>query len=360
MLILHVLILLLVSLCETEADDTLEFKVRIQPRADIGQFSTGSDNTNQLDLYIRRSRLELLGRPTDGVFYILGLSGDRWGQRGASAGGDVAYAFVDYQLGTSSTHIRAGLLKLPFSRSALVSSSRILLIERSLTVSTVAGAFGPFITPHLALLGKLGAGSVRYTLAIMDGLQPGDADRMSGLAVAGTAGPGFVGRLEYSPPGWLEGRESESHLGVGRHLTIALNGARQSAIDFPGIGEEDRLVVGGDLSIHRGPGSLQMEYLRVTRDGSTDISPSGWYLQMGRYLAGTQLEPAVRFERFDADLPDGDDVTTVFTGGLNWYRHGHDLKFAANIVHTRFQTAVREVDDESSRTVLQLQNQIYF
>ena len=357
----QILILFFVALCKAAADDTLELKVRIQPRADFGQFADGDGYGNRLDLYIRRSRLEMLGKPTEGVFYILAVAGDRLGQRGASAGSDLAYAFVDYQIGALILP-PAGrpLLKLPFSRSALVTSSRLALIERSLTVATAVGTFGQFITPHLAFLGQLRNKSIRYTVAIMDGLEPGDADRMSGLAVAGTAGPGFVARLEYSPPGWLERRESESHLGVGRHLTIALNGARQSAIEFPGIGEEDRLVVGGDFSIHRGAGSLQAEYLRVTRDGSTDISPSGWYLQMGRYLAGTQLEPAVRFERFDADLPGGDDITTVFTGGLNWYRHGHDLKFAANIVHTRFQTAVREVDDESSRTVLQLQNQIYF
>ena len=360
MLILHVLILFLVSLCETDADDTLEFKVRIQPRADIGQFSAGDDYSNQLDLYIRRSRLELLGRPTDGVFYILGLSGDRRGQRGASAGGDVAYAFVDYQLGTSSSHVRAGLLKLPFSRGALVSSSRILLIERSMSVSTAAGAFGPYITPHLALLGQLGAGSFRYTLALMDGLQEGDADRFSGLDVATSENPGFVARLEYSPAGWLEGRESDAHLGVGRHLTVAINGVAQSGIEFPDVGSEDRRVLGGDLSFHHGELSFQTEYLRVDRNGLTDTSPSGWYLQVGRYVPRLQLEPAIRFERFDADLDGGNDVTTIYSGGLTWYRLGHDLKFAANIVHTRFEESVRHVADEASRTQILLQNQLYF
>ncbi len=92
------------------ADDTISFKVRIQPRADLGDFSSGSreDYRTQLDFYMRRSRLELLGRPVDGVYYILAVSGDRWGQRGASGGGDVAYAFVNYRLGPS-VELRAGL-----------------------------------------------------------------------------------------------------------------------------------------------------------------------------------------------------------------------------------------------------------
>ena len=350
---------LIVLLCQSgSADDSISFKVRIQPRADVGQFAAGDDYSNQLDLYMRRSRLELLGKPTEGVFYILAVSGDRWGQRGASGGGDVAYAFVNYRL-SGSADIRAGLVKLPFSRGALVSSSRILFIERSLTVSTVAGAFGPFITPHLSLHGRLKNGSLGYSLALMDGLQPGDSDRFSGTAVGASENPGLVARFEFSPAGWVEGREADSHLGLGRHLTVAVNGALQSGIEL-NSGTEDRFVMGGDLSLHRAGLSLQTEYLRVERDGPTDISPSGWYLQVGRYMPRLQLEPAIRFERFDADLAGGSDVTTIYTGGLTWYREGHDFKFAANIVHTRFERGVREVADGSARTVVQLQNQIYF
>ena len=36
--------------------------------------------------------------------------------------------------------------------------------------------------------------------------------------------PGLVLRFEISPRDWVEGRESGSHLGVGRHLTLGLNG----------------------------------------------------------------------------------------------------------------------------------------
>jgi hypothetical protein len=360
LLICRALGILSLLLCQTgEADDSIDFKVRIQPRADLGQFAAGDDYSNQLDLSIRRARLELFGKPTEGVFYIFAISGDRWGQRGISGGGDVAYAFVNYRL-SNWADIRAGLLKLPFSRGALVSSSRILLIERTKIVSAAGAAFGPYITPHLTLHGRLKDGSVGYSLALMDGLQPGDSDsRFSGALVRASENPGMVARFEFSPAGWVEGRESDSHLGVGRHLTIAVNGAMQSGIEFD-AGAEDRIVMGGDLSLHRGGLSLQTEYLRIDRDGPTDTSPSGWYLQLGHYLPRFKLEPAVRFERFDADLADGNDATTIYTGGLNWYRQGHDLKFALNLVHTRFQRGVREVADAPSRTVIELQNQLYF
>ena len=209
------------------------------------------------------------------------------------------------------------MAKLPFVRSTLVSSSRILLIERTKTANAAAAALGRYITTHLALHGRLSDSMVGYSLAVTDGFQQGDSDSFTDSTVSESDHPGFVGRVEISPRGWIEGRPSDSHLGVGRHLTLGINGAFQSGIDF-GAGQEDRLVFGGDLSFHRGGLSLQSEYLRVDRDGPIDFAPAGWYAQLGYYFAGPQLEPGIRFERYDADLPGGGDTTTTYTGGLNW------------------------------------------
>ena len=351
----------LLALCRPGfADDTISFKVRLQPRADLGDLTSGdeADYRRQLDLYIRRSRLEVYGRPVDGVSYILAVAGDRWGRRGSSGGVDLAYALVNYGF-SDAAQLRAGLAKLPFMRGALVSSSRILLIERTRTVATVGAAFGRYITPHLTLHGKLKRKSVRYYLAVMDGQQPGDSDKFAGTAASASEHPGVVFRVQFSPEEWVEGRESDSHLGVGRHLTLGLNGALQNGIEFA-AGAEDRRVWGGDLSFHLGGLTFQFEYLRVDRSGPSDASPAGWYVQAGNYHSRLKIEPAARFERFDADLPGGLDLVTIYTGGLNWYRHGHELKFAANVVHTRFQRGVRELPNASARTLLQLHSQMYF
>ena len=358
------LVLLLTSLCATAATnadaDDIKFKIRIQPRLDLGDHASadGSKYTTQQDLYIRRSRLEVVGRPTEDVLYILAVAKDRAGQRGATSGADLIYAFVDYRL-TPSVEIRAGRVKLPFTRSGWLSSSRLLLIERSQTVGAAASALGSYITPHLALHGRLRQGTIGYSIALMDGLQPGDSDRLSRQTVSASDNPGSVARVEFSPDGWVEGRESEAHLGLGRHLTVAVNGALQNGIEFD-TRTEDRRVLGGDLSFHQGGLSFQAEYLRVNRDDGAQFSPAGWYAQVGWYLSRLSLEPAARFERYAADLPGGSDVTRTYMAGLNWYRHGHDFKFMANIVHTRYQRGVRQVDGAASRTLLQLHNQVYF
>ena len=358
------LMVVLTLAVETRADDSIDFKVRIQPRADVGDFTSAASSgcESQLDLYIRRARLELLGRPTDGLFYILGLSGDRAGQRGSANSTELAYAFVNYRL-APALQLRAGLVKLPLSRGGWVSSARLLLIERTQTVSMAAAAFGRYITPHLALHGRSRGGTIGYSVAVTDGLQPGDSDRrFSGATVSASDNPGLVLRFEVSPGGWgEEGRESGSHLGVGRHLTIGLNGAVQNGIQFD-VETEDRAVVGGDLSFHQGGLTFRSEYLRVRRErrDGLDLSPAGWYVQIGFYINELRLEPAARLERYDADLPGGDDVTATYTGGINWYRSGHDLKLMANVAHTRFQRSVRQIDSASARTALQLQSQMYF
>lgn len=353
------LLLLLSVAIDVSADDKINFRVRLQPRLDLGDHaaSGGSDYETQQDLYIRRSRLEVVGRPMPDVLYIVAVSGDRGGQRGASSEAELAYGFVDYRF-DAALRLRAGLVKLPYSRSALVSSSRQLLVERTQTVGVAASAFGSYRTPHLTLHGKLRDGGIGYSVALTDGLQPGDTDRLSRQSVS-ASNPGFVGRFTFSPRGWIEKRESESHLGAGRHLTLGFNAVAQSGIEFGEI-SEDRLLWGGDLSLHQGGLSLQSEYLRVNRDGVTELSPAGWYVQSGLYFSDLQLEPAIRFERYDADLPGGKDVTTTYTGGLNWYKQGHDLKFMVNVTHTQFQRGVRQLDNSASRTMLQLQNQVYF
>lgn len=292
-------------------DDSIKFKVRIQPRADFGDFASGdrSGYQSQLDLYLRRSRLEASGRPVDGVNYVLAVAGDRWGQRGRSVGGDLTYAFVNYDL-AAPVAVQVGLSKLPFVRSACVSSSRILLIERTKTANTAASALGRYITMHLAVHGRLQDSTIGYSVAVMDGFQQGDSDSFTGSTVSESDRPGFATRFEISPPGWVEGRPSDSHLGTGRHLTLGLNGGLQNDIEF-GTTMEDRSVIGGDLSFHQGALSFQSEYLRITRSGSADSAPAGWYLQLGYYLSGRHIEPAVRFERYDADLQGGSDTTTI-------------------------------------------------
>ena len=343
------------------AGTPLSIKVRLQSRLDAGPITRNSDRTaydTDQDAYLRRARLELVGRPNDRLHYIFAFSADRWDQQGRTPEVILGYALLNYQFSTA-LGLQFGIAKLPYSRGALVSSSRLLLVERA-PVADLGARLFKYFAPHLIFHGRLGQGAFAYQLALTDGWQAGDSDRaFSGQTTTG-GNLGTVLRLELSPPGWIEKRKSASHLGAGRHLSLGLNGAWQDDIELETIGAERRLLLGADLSFHHRGLSLATEYIYMQRDGSTRIETGGWYVEGGYFLNGLNIEPAVRYGLIDRDANGTDDKARVFTGGVNWYVEGHALKIQANIAHHSFDRNAREVRDEGGKTVLQIQNQLYF
>jgi hypothetical protein len=329
---------------------------------DFGDITRSADRTtyeSEGDLYLRRARLEIVGKPLDRLLYILAFSGDRWDQKGRENKATLGYALVDYRL-SKKLAFQVGLTKLPYSRSALTSSSKQLLIERPIIVG-LGTSLLKYIATHFILYGKLAEGKLAYNVALTDGLQAGESDRaFSRKQVVKSGDPGFVGRIELAPAGWIEGRKSGSHLGRGRHLSLGLNGIFQNGLELEDLGKERRFLLGADLSFHLESLTLGAEYMYINRDSAVQIEPSGWYVQGGYFFKKLKLEPAVRFGVADQDANSKDVGTKIFSGGVNWYIAGHDLKVQANIFHHVFDKGVREVTDEGSKTGLRIQHQMYF
>lgn len=344
------------------ADESIAFKVRLQPQLAMGDLARNADRTNyetEADAYLRRARLEIVGRPRKNLLYIVAFSGDRWDQKGRANEVVLGYALIDYSF-SAPLALQVGITKLPYSRGALTSSSRIALIERP-AISDIGGRFFKYFAPHIIVHGKLSDGVLAYHIALSDGFQVGDSDRaISGKTVSKSGDPAGVLRIEWSPPDWIEKRKSDSHQGLGQHLMLGLNAVWQNDIELQDIGSENRLLLGADLSYHRRALSLQSEYIYMRRDAASESEMSGWYLQGSYFFKGRQLEPAVRFDFIDKNNAVEDDQTKIFTGGINWYIEGHALKVQANIFHHIFADNAREVRDEGSKTGIQIQNQIYF
>jgi phosphate-selective porin OprO and OprP len=358
-----VLIGLLFLLCGTGwgAED-IDIKVRLQPRLDFGHLSPkagGSTYDSGQDAYLRRMRLEIVGRPRKDLRYIVAFSADRWDQQGRSPEVILGYALLNYRR-SAALNLQFGLAKMPYSRGLLASSSRLLLSERA-AVANLAGRFFKYFSPHLVLHGKTANNTLNYYLTLSDGMQAGDSDRaFSGKAVTASGDPITGLRLEFSPPGWGEGRSSDSHLGQGRHLTLGFNGFRQTGLELADLGAEERLLLGTDLSFHQQGFSLGAEYLYMERDGGDKRKTEGWYVQAGYFIKSVNLEPALRWGLVDPDTDASNDQTRVLNAGLNWYIEGHALKIQAGLSRHRFDRNARQVLNKSSKTVFHLQNQIYF
>jgi phosphate-selective porin OprO/OprP len=353
-----------------EAD--MRVRVRLQPRLDFGDLarnSTTGQYESESDFYIRRARLEFDGRITKNLTYNLTLAADRSSQatRTANGGGgvnfDIHYAFLDYKF-ADPFHLRFGEYKLPLSRVSLTSSARQLLVERPASTEAAKSFFGDYEQTNLQAYGKFADGAFKYYLAIGDG----SAAPAAGTATNATgveSDAAFVGRLEFSPPGWAEKGMSDAHLGKGRHLTFGLHTGQQKGLkSLTAATETDRSLLGADVSFHLGGFTAQAEYntWKTETTGAADVEPEGWYVQLGYLIPGTSIEPAVRYEVFDRNsnaTTDREDKIT--TAGFNWYFKGHSMKLGVNWVRTEFGRGnLTGSSPDDTQDVYQVQTQIYF
>ena len=260
--------------------------------------------------------------------------------------------------------LRGGKAKLPYSRVSLTSSARQLLIERPVSTEAAKKIFNDYYQPNLLLHGKIFEGILGYDLAYADGWEEGKTLRTGNTVHK--ADPLFAGRIEMSPPGWIEKKQSDAHLGKGRHLTLGIDYAIQNDIEYrENSFGEDRYLIGIDLSGHWEGIAAQFEYNQWEEDFSEPSKkskePKGWYVQAGYYIKGVNLEPVVRYEEYDQDSNASDKKEKIWTAGINWYLKGHSLKIGINWVHTDFESqASGRLADDDTKDVFQLQAQLYF
>ncbi len=354
-----------------KGDADLKIRIRLQPRLDFGELvknASGTAYSTESDIYFRRVRLEMSGHLVKGLKYNLTFDADKWSKTGHTDSVNLYFAYLSYSF-SPLFNLEFGKHKLPYSRVSLTSSSKQLVIERAVSTEKAKKLFGPsnaFYQPFFKAYGKLNGGVVKYTVGFGDGWQNGDTLYTSTTRTVETSGILFAGRVELSPPGWVEKKRSDAHLGKGRHLTLGLHYAQQHSIEYQENSySEDRTLKGFDISAHRENITLQFEYNTWEID-STDPAigtkePEGWYLQAGYYIPGYNLEPAIRYEEYDQDSTSADKKEKITTLGMNCYLMGHSMKLSFNWAHTEFdKKASGWLVDDDSKDVFQVQGQLYY
>lgn len=338
-----------------EAD--LKVRVRLQPRYDAGDLYTDANGkfVSESDFYLRRTRLELSGHMTKNLKYKYVLEADKRFKEGKKADASPLYALLDYQFSDSAS-LLFGQTKLPYSRVSLTSSSKQLMVERPFSTEAAKKHFGDYNQPILMLHGQPADGLFTYAVATGDGNKE---------AANVESDPYLGARLTFSPPGWVEKKQSDAHLGKGRHLTFGVSYGRQDGQKTIGSSTEtDRSLKGADVSFHLGGLTAQAEYIQFDTEttGSAAVEAKGWYVQAGYFIPGANLEPAIRYEKYNQD----DNATTdkedkIITIGFNWYFKGHSMKLGVNYMNRETAPGNLTVpggDDEQK--VLQVQTQLYF
>ena len=301
----------------TTDDSDLNIRIRMQPRIDYGDLIESEDGElfeSDSDIYLRRLRIEMSGQLYSKVIkYNLTFSGDKWEQKGSSNKVNVFYAYTEAKI-NDSLSVMVGKEKLPYSRVSLSSSSKQLLIERPSSTEAAKKIFGPtdaYYQPKLAFKGNVLNDVVSYEVAFADGWQNAEIiydnkDDDSLDRTIQNASPLYIARVEVSPPGWIEKKKSDAHLGKDRHITLGVNFANQGSIEYKENDyEENRTLTGLDLSGHYKGITAQFEYneWKIDTDDPalSDRKPGGWYLQAGYFMEGLNIEPVVRYEDYDQD-----------------------------------------------------------
>ena len=347
----------------------ISFRVRLQPRLDMGDLIKSEDGKSyesEMDMYIRRIRLEIGGQLYTNLKYSLVFEADKNGKFASSGSPTnevkIQIANIDYKFDDMFA-IRYGKAKLPYSRVSLTSSSKQLIIERPVSTEAAKKLFDDYYQTHLMLHGKAAEGIFAYNLAVGDGWEPNSA---IGSSTVHKSDPLYIARVELALPGWIEKDKSDAHLGKDKHLVIGVNYAVQKGIEYKSsVYGEDRTLMGADISGHYEGFTAQFEYNtwkeKFTNPATKEKKPKGWYAQAGYFISGLNTEPVVRYEVYDQDSNSSDKTETTTTIGANWYGKGHSYKIGLNWVHTEYEkSASGWLANDDKKDVYQIQAQLYF
>lgn len=229
-----------------------------------------------------------------------------------------------------SLTLEAGVVKVPFSKSAVQSSAELLFSERPLSVDRLL----PDRQPGVALYGALFNGLATYRAGVFNGA----ASDRAGL---GNDHPGALvaGRIAVSPLGALRPGQSDLKRSTPK-FELGASAMYDKAAGFDG------LALGADASFQGYGASVLVEYVQQTRTPLSQpvVAPSisdrvkrtGFIAQASYLVWEKGLEVAVRGERVDDNdaLDDVGDVDALAVG-LHWNVMELDLRIDLDWYHRR-------------------------
>ncbi|MBI3780626.1 MAG: hypothetical protein HY278_06180 [candidate division NC10 bacterium] len=311
--------------------------------------------SGQNDVFLARLRLKAKGELFHVIRYFAELKIDNLGRRGKDPKAQPENAWLEYTV-TRNFALRVGLYDLPFSRNALTSDSKLLLIDRSLIKDSLTSFGLADNTTGLLGHGRPFGGRFEYAAGIFNN------DRFRRIGAPGPnrsdslmpAGRVVVNLLDPAPRGGYADYQS-SYLGKGKRLSIGthfahLRKAHDSVSGFSLFGW------GTDVIFSSGPFTFEGEYDRLRKrlnGGNPDVHVDGWHVQTG-YLVRRRVEFTARHQQLNPGVRVPDKTLRWTSVGSNVYIRGHNLKVQFDYTFRRGPGQVVKTD------VVQLQMQADF
>lgn len=349
-----------------ESEDR-RFALKLRGRAQIRAAAVFGDTDESVTFLLRRFRLVFLGHAFgDDLRYYFQL-----GMAPLDMESDLLIPVRDAYLtyaGIRDLQIRAGQMKVPFSRERVVSSSALSFADRTIVNAELNLDRDMGVQVFSNDLFGLG-GHVGYALGVFGGNGRNRANADTGLL--------YVARLEAFPFGPMEDaysqadfvRSSTPRLAIG--AAAAFNQGSRRARSTHGAtlsGSFDYVHLAVDMMFKVAGFSFEADFLfrratHATTEGTEDGMPvtlhaldaMGWFAQAS-YLFTPELEVSARY----AEVIARDDATYPLAfprdlaAAFSWYAAKHNLKLQLDYSR-RFDGSFAEGLHE-----VRLQTQLYF
>jgi phosphate-selective porin len=322
-------------------------------RVQVREAYDNQDSNN--DFFIARTRIKGKGNVFGIADYGAEVKIDNVGRFGREATAQVENAWLEFPI-KPVLALRVGLYDAAFSRNALTSDSKLLLMDRSLVKDALTSIGFADNTVGLLAHGRPAGGHFEYSAGVFDNL----SFEASGSPTARQAdAPMVTGRIAFHllDPATRGGYADyqSSYVGQGRRLAIGASSGYQPNAR---AGDEFDIVAwGADVFFNDGALTLEAEYDAFVQNRAVnpDINGKGWYAQ-GGYLVHRAIELVTRHQRLDSDDSNGAFANTLrwTSAGFNYYMRAHGLKLQAEYTFKRERVTVIRND------ALQVQLQLDF
>ena len=311
---------------------------------------TGAEDSSNFQ--VQRVRLGFKGFAySDKLKYQLLLSASQSGQFDNVS---LLDWFIDYGL-TKEFGIRAGQFKVPYSTSFTISASELQFVERT----QVDSNFRLDRDDGINLYGSLFDSKLTYNAGVYNGEGRNKSNPDNGNL--------FSGRLIFEPLGRYAYHESDNDMSekplILFSAAYAISGDQAGSTNtnlssrLTALGVSDVAGYNGFAGIKYRGTSIHGEYyhrvIDPQKNGVSDETSNGYYIQAGYFVVPKIIEIAARYESFDPDRDKDNDKRNEYGAGINCFINGQRNKIQADAFKIKDETGKK--GDEDSRFRIQYQ-----
>ncbi|NUO09573.1 MAG: porin [Candidatus Brocadia sp.] len=324
---------------------SLNFGARMQFRYTFKDNDEGFGDTDKQDINLRRARVYFGGNiNSKNVHYYVELDADKF---------DVGLRdFYVYWTPLEELNAKIGYFKVPFNRQRMASSSKFLLLDRSIA----SEEFDQDRDTGFDIYGYPFGGYMEYHAAVFQGA----GEQFSGLDNTDNELM-YVLSVRYNPFGeYNYYDETDVKYSDKLKATVGASVAFNAKDGDEKPENTDTIAGVVDLGVKYRGLSWNNEYFVRTEDpedGGDPIDSDGFFTQAGYFVIPKKLEVAVRYSMLDPNKDVSNDLQEEYTGGINYYFRAHRSKIQADFGH--FITEEGDSQDKNENRI-RMQYQIIF